>query len=180
MDYIRYKVLLLNDDYIAPNIESLTNSAKASYEFVIISKNEEQKSSKMTMTKATNAYRWFGKIESDRDKLVYVLTIMEGKAISDDSSIDFIASKVHDNLQKDPGLFLSIVEDKLFDYKLLIIKAVKAKLIIKNNNFYYLADTKVPMAPNPSADPTLNVAATYLASPKQQELKFALEAKLNK
>ena len=36
------------------------------------------------------------------------------------------------------------------------------------------------MAPNPSADPTLNVAATYLASPKQQELKFALEAKLNK
>ena len=35
-DYIRYKILLANKDYIAPSLEVLQDSPKATYQFVII------------------------------------------------------------------------------------------------------------------------------------------------
>lgn len=42
-DYIRYKILLANKDFIAPSLQVLSDAPKASYEYVIISEGEETK-----------------------------------------------------------------------------------------------------------------------------------------
>lgn len=177
MDYIKYKVLLCNTDFISPDLESLNSQARVTYEFVMVSQTEQRNNSKSAMTKTTSAYRWFGQIEKDKEKLMYVIAIMSGKPIDEDSDIEFLAAKAHEELQRDPGLFSTILEDKLFDTKLLIQRAVKNKLITKSGNFYYVTDGRVPMTEN-SIDPTLQIAAGYLANPKRQNLKLSLEAKL--
>ena len=43
-DYIRYKILLANKDFIAPSMQVLEDRPKSTYEFVIISEGEEVKS----------------------------------------------------------------------------------------------------------------------------------------
>lgn len=178
IDYIKYKVLLLNSDFIAPNLESLTSQNRVTYEFVIISQTEQKNNSKSNMTKTTTAYRLFGQIEKSKDKLMYVIAIMSGKMVDEDSDMEFLAAKAHEELQKDPNLFITILEDKLCDTKILIQKAVKAKLITRSGNFYYVTEGRVPMS-DTVAEPTLQNAAIYLASPKRQTLKLSIEAKLN-
>ena len=46
-DYIRYKILLANKDYIAPSLKTLEDYPKATYQFVIISENDESNAAKI-------------------------------------------------------------------------------------------------------------------------------------
>ena len=66
-DYIRYKILLANKDYIAPSLQALQDTPKATYQFVIISEGEETKVAKNNMSTTMMCYKEFGKIEEDID-----------------------------------------------------------------------------------------------------------------
>lgn len=61
--------------------------------------------------------------------------------------------------------------------KVLIKKAIEAGLISNRGNYLYLRADNSPLC-EINEEPTLNIAAKYLNSPKHQEVKFALEAKL--
>ena len=61
--------------------------------------------------------------------------------------------------------------------KVLIKRAIEAGLISNRGNYLYLRKDNTPLC-EANEEPTLNVAAKYLNSPKHQEVKFALEAKL--
>lgn len=61
--------------------------------------------------------------------------------------------------------------------KVLIKRAIEAGLISKRGNFLYLRSDNSPLC-EANEEPTLNVAARYLNSPKHQDVKFSLEAKL--
>ena len=178
MNYIQYKVLLCNGDYIAPSLSELTNSPKATYQFVIVSDEELRTKEAQEMTVNTRAYRLFGQIEQNTVKLKYVLGIMEGKPISDNVDNEWLVTQVHSQLKKNPQLFVDILNDKLLDTKLLIFRAVKAKYINRIGTLYYDAITNAPLSEG-VIEPTLDVASTYLASPKRQEYKLSLKAKLN-
>ena len=48
--YIKYKILLANKNFIAPSLEILTDYPKATYQFVIIAEGEETKTAKDNMS----------------------------------------------------------------------------------------------------------------------------------
>ena len=118
MSYIHYKILLCNGDQIAPNLDALATSPKATYQFVLVTASEVQDKEESEMNNTTKAYRLFGQIENNENKMRYVLSIMEGKAISDNVDMKWLSTQVHAQLKKDPQLFIDILGDKYLDVKL--------------------------------------------------------------
>ena len=176
-DYIRYKILLANKDYIAPSLEALQDAPKASYQFVIISEGDETKSAKINMSTTMRCYAEFGKIENDADTLRVIIETIDGRPLSSTSKLEFLQTKANDLIQADSKLFLKVVTDPMLPTKVLIKKSIEAGLISNRGNYLYLRSDNTPLC-EAGEEPTLNVAARYLNNPKHQEIKFSLEAKL--
>lgn len=177
-DYVRYKILLANKHRIAPSLQALQDSPKATYQFVLISQGDESKQAKETMNSTMKSYMEYGKIETDADKLRLIIETIDGRPTSSTTKLEFLQSKINELIQADSKLFLKVIEDKLLDLKVLIRKAVDAGLVSNRGNFLYLRKDNLPLCED-NEEPTLNIAAKYLSNPKHQEVKFYLEAQLN-
>lgn len=176
-DYIRYKILLANKDYIAPSLKVLQDSPKATYQFVIISEGDETKTAKDNMSHTMRCYKEFGKIEDDIDMLRVIIETMDGRPTSPSAKLEFLQTRINNLIQADSKLFLRVITDALLPTKVLIKKAIEAGVILNRGNYLYLRSDNSPLCEN-NEEPTLNIAAKYLNSPKHQEIKFAIEAKI--
>lgn len=176
-DYIKYKILLANKNEIASSPRELEENPKATYQFVIISENND---SRVNISKAdmiTECYMEFGRIRGDIDTLRTVVEMLEGRPISSKTKMDFLQGRAMEFIQSKPKLFLSVVKDETLDMKVFIKKCVEEGLIAKKNDCYFLKADNSPLC-EANEDSTLNNAVRYLGSPRRQELKFMLEAKL--
>lgn len=176
-DYIRYKILLANKDYIAPSLQVLQDTPKATYQFVIISDGDESKMAKDNMSTTMKCYKEFGKIENDIDTLRLIVETLDGRPTAPTAKLEFLHGKINNLIQSDSKLFLKVISDPMLSTKVLIKKAIDAGLISNRGNYLYLKSDNTPLC-EINEEPTLNVAAKYLNSPKRQDIKFALEAQL--
>lgn len=176
-DYIKYKILLANKDFIAPSLQALQELPKASYEYVIVSEGEENKVARKNMSTTMLCYKEFGKIENDIDTLRVIIEAIDGRPTSPEAKLEFLQTKVNDLIQGDSKLFLNIITDPLLQTKVLIKKSIEGGFISKRGNYLYLRSDNSPLC-EINEEPTFSVAARYLNNPKHQEIKFALEAKL--
>lgn len=175
-DYIKYKILLANKDFIAPNLKTLEDFPKATYQFVIISEGDETKVAKKGMTTIMQCYTMYGKLEDDIDALRVIVETLTGVTIHPNTKKEFLQTKVNELIQGNSKMFLKIASDPLLQTKVLIKKCIEAGLIAHRGNQYYIREGNIPMCD--SGEPTLNVASQWLNLPKNQEFKFSLEAKL--
>lgn len=176
-DYIKYKVLLVNKDLIAPSLQDLEDHPKATYQFVIIHENEESQASKKKMNATMQAYMEFGKIQENTDILRTIIETIDGRPTSKNSKVEFLQEKVGKLIQADAKLFVRVATDPLLSTKVLIKKAIEGGLISNRGGMLYLKADGTPLCGD-NEEPTLNIAAKYLNMPKHQDLKFSLEAKL--
>ena len=122
-------------------------------------------------------YKEFGKIEDDIDTLRVIVETIDGRPTSQTAKLEFLQTKVNSLIQADSKIFLKVITDPMLSTKVLIKKAIEAGLISNRGNYLYLRKDNTPLC-EANEEPTLNVAAKYLNSPKHQEVKFTLEAKL--
>lgn len=176
-DYIRYKILLANKNFIAPDLRTLEDYPKATYEFVIIAEDEETKTAKNKMSSTMQCYKEFGKIENDTDKLRVIIETIEGRPTAKTTKLDFLQTKINDLIQANSKLFIKVITDPLLDTKVLVKKAIDKGLIAKRGNYLYYKETNTPLCED-GEDPTINNACKYLNLPKNQDIKFTIEAKL--
>lgn len=176
-DFIKYKVLIANRDFIAPSLKELQDRPKATYQYVLIAENEESKQANLKLNATMEAYMEFGKIQEDSDILRILIETLDGRPTSPNSKLDFLQTQASRLIQMDAKLFLNTVQDPYLESKVLIKKAIEAGLIAKRGNYHYLKSDNSPLC-EINEEPTLNKAAQYLNAPKHQEIKFMLEAKL--
>ena len=176
-DYIKYKILLANKDFIAPSLKALEDHPKATYQFVIIGEGDETKSAKSNMSNTMMCYKEYGKIEEDADTLRLIIEILDGRPVASTSKLEFLQTKINGLIQANPKTFLKVVTDKMLPTKVLIKKGIAAGVITKRGDFLYLRSDNKPLCED-GEDPTLNVAAKYLNDPKHQSIKFSIEAEL--
>ena len=177
VDYIKYKILLANKDQIASSIQELEERPKATYQFVIISENAEAKSNLSKMDATMQCYTEYGAIRDDKDTLRVIIETFDKRPQSQQVKLDWLQGKVNEYIQRDPRRFLQIITDPLLPAKVLIKRCIEAGLISWRNNLYYLKQDGSPLC-ELGEDSTLNNAARYISSLKNQELKYMLEAKL--
>lgn len=177
LDYIRLAILRKYDDIIAPSMQALQDKPKATYRFVMITEKDSAKSANLKVTSKAQAYKLFGKIEDDKDKLRVIIEIIEGKPTAANSKLEFLQGKVGELIESNTKLFINVANDPLLDNKVLIKRAIEAGIIANRGNYLYYKADNSPLCSS-GENPTLNVAARYLSLPKNQELKFSIEAKL--
>ena len=176
-DYIKYKILLANKDYIASSLQELEDRPKATYQFVIISENAETHANLSKADTTMKCYMEYGKVENDFDTLRVLIELLEGRPTTPKVKLDYLKGKVIEYIGRNPRLFLSTIQDELLPAKVLIKKCVEAGLIGKKNDTYYLREDGSPLC-EMNEESTLNNAARYISSIKRQELKYTLEAKV--
>lgn len=174
IDYIKYKVLLANKDYICPSLQELEDRPKATYQFVIINENAETQMNLSKNDAKREGYIRYGKVSEDADTLRTILEILTGRPVGM-AKLDFLQAKTMDEIEKDPRRFISIIKDELLPCKVLVKRAVEAGILTKRNDLYYYEGQ--PMCEN-GEDSTLTNAARYVSNIKRQELKYSLEARL--
>ena len=106
-----------------------------------------------------------------------IIEAIDGRPTSQTAKLEFLQTKINSLIQSDSKIFLKVISDPLLPTKVLIKKAIEAGLISNRGGYLYLRKDNTPLC-EANEEPTLNIAAKYLNSPKHQETKFALEAKL--
>ena len=176
-DYIKYKVLLANTDFIADSLRTLTDHPKATYQFVMIKEGESEKREEEKMSVTMKCYKEYGKIEDDNDTLRCIIELIDNRPIAKNTKSEFLKSRINSLIQADPKLFYNIITDEYLNNKVLIKTATEEGVIKRRNNLYYFEDT--PLCPD-GTESTLSVAAEYIGLGKNQDLKLRIEALLNK
>lgn len=176
-DYIKYKVLLANTDFIADSLKTLNDRPKATYQFVMIKEGESEKREEEKMSVTMKCYKEYGKIEEDNDTLRCIIELIDNRPIAKNTKSEFLKSRINSLIQADPKLFYSIITDEYLNNKVLIKTATEEGIIKRRNNLYYFEDT--PLCPD-GTESTLSVAAEYIGLGKNQDLKLRIEALLNK
>lgn len=176
-DYIKYKVLKANSDFIADSLETLQDKPKVTYQFVMIREGEQESQESEKMSATMKCYMEYGRIKDDRDTLRCIIELIDGRPVASNSKLEFLQGKINNLIQADSKLFLKIITDPLLSTKVLISKAIEAGVISKRGDQLYLRSDNSPLCDH-NEDPTLNVAARYLNLPKNQELKLSIEAKV--
>lgn len=178
-DYIAYKVLRANSDFIAASLEELEDSPKATHQFVLILENEESKSDMKKLSYSMQAYMLVGKLQDNLDVLKLIIEQNEGRPVSSNIKLEVAIAKIQNLIIADAKSFVRIATDPLLTMKVLIRKSVEVGLILRRGTYYYLTEGNTPLC-EANEEPTLTAAAKYLLTPKRQELKFMLEAKTKK
>lgn len=176
-DYIRYKILLANKDFICPSQKEYEDRPKATYQFVIVSEKDNVSTAKRSMNITMECYKEFGKIEDDVDMLMCVVELLDGRSVSDNTSKDFLHTRVDSFIQSNPKQFLKVVQDETLPTKNLIRRSINKGLITKRGDYLYLKSDGKPLCGD-NEEPVLNTAVRYLNNPKNQTVKFSLEAQL--
>ena len=176
-DYIKYKVLLANTDFIADSLKTLNDHPKATYQFVMIKEGESEKREEEKMSVTMRCYKEYGKIEDDNDTLRCIIELIDNRPIAKNTKSEFLKSRINSLIQADPKLFYNIITDEYLNNKVLIKTATAEGVIKRRNNLYYFEDT--PLCPD-GTESTLSVAAEYIGLGKNQDLKLRIEALLNK
>lgn len=176
-DYIRYKILLANKDFIASSLQELEDHPKRTHQFVIVQEGEETKNANKEMSVTMQSYMEFGKVQNNIQMLRTIIEILDGRPTAKNTKLEFLQQRVNKLIQADAKTFLRVVRDPLLPTKTLIKRAIEEGLISNRGGMLYLKSDGTPLCGD-NEEPTLNIAAKFLSSPKHQEMKFSLEAKL--
>lgn len=178
-DYLKYKVLLANTQFICPSLEQLERRPLATYQFVIVSEGQEMKLTANKRQIKKECFKLAGKIENDFETLKAVIEMLEKRPISPKTTTQFLANKLDELIDADADTVYKVLTNTSLASIVLIKRCVSAGLISKAGDFYYLKSgkSKIPMCEE-GKDPDLNQAVKYINNPKNQETKFSLESQL--
>lgn len=177
LDYIALKVLeSLSKEDIALNWASRHN--KQTYQFAITREDEEFAEDKKKYDTKKEAFKLYGKVEDDKDKLLNIYKLLENKPVSKDSKLSWLQSRIEAIIDSEPKKFLSVVGDKAFYTKMLINEGVEVGVILKKGNKYSTVDG-LDLC-NSGEIATFDNTVLYLDNVKNQEVRTIIEAKITK
>lgn len=176
MDYIAIKLLESLKDEIASSWSE--RNRKQTYQFAICKQDEEMLESKVKYDSKKEAFKLYGKIEDDKDKLLGVLKLLTNKPISKDSTLNWLQHKIEEFIDTMPSQFVNVINDKTFYTKMLLNTGVESGVILKVGNKYKTLDG-LDLC-NSGEIATFDNAVNYLDNPLNQEVRTIIETKINK
>jgi len=178
-DYIKYKVLLANKDFIAPSIFVLKDKPKMTYQYVVVSEGDSNKSNLQDLNYSMKSYMLLGKLQDEKETLRYIVEVLEGRPVATTTTLEFLQSRIQKFILADAKLFVKIAEDPTLSTRVLLRECVDSGIIRRRGDFLYNAEDNSPLC-LVGEDPTLDIASIFINLPRNQQLKLTFEAKLKK
>lgn len=123
VDYLVYKVLILNKDQIAPSGEK--KMERPTYMYAVQSVEYETESEAERADEKIEAYGYLNMIKDSRYKLERFLRAY-GRQIGENASKMWMKSEAYKVAEQEPNKLVEIMEDPHFDDKVLIEEALDA------------------------------------------------------
>lgn len=176
-DYIKYKILLANNDTICPSIKDYEDRPKMTYRYMLISETQEAKAEGEKANLKYDCYMLYGRYKDNYDVLRCIVDLMENKRMAENTKPELIQKAVTRLIDEDPKRFKTIVGDDLIEYKSLIKKGVEKGVIALRAHEYYRREDNLPLCED-NERPLLNKAAAFLADPKNQDIRNDIMKKI--
>lgn len=174
-DYIKYKVLLANNDIVASSVQERIDRWKNTYRYEIVRETEETDLANAKLDATEQAFMELGRIKDDVDTLRIVAELLDNHPYTANTGQAFLRARVGSNIQSNPKAALKALTDPLLHTKMLIRRGTELGILSKRGDYYYLKSDNSPLC-EPGEDPTLTVAAKYLNQHSHQDVKFILES----
>lgn len=178
MDYLSYKVLLMNSSLIAPSYEKrLTH---ATFKYYISDGKAESAEIQKQVNLTGKAFTTYGKMSQSKVKLSAFLKVYElatrniALKIDENSTVDFLSEQVSLIVNANPKKFLEFVEDQMFDIRLLIAEAISVGAVTNSSDRGLNTVDGVPLGRN------LSQAVAFLNMEANSDILFAIQAKVKK
>lgn len=175
MGYLSLKILEQYPDDIALTWATRNDNPTAKFAITRSGEVTDEKKHKLDVKK--EAFKLYGKIEDNKDKLISVLKLLTNKPISEASELKWVQGLLEEIVDTTPAKFLAVINDTSFEIRALINKGVDAGIIKKSGNKYATVDG-LDLCENGSVA-TIENAVKYLENPKHQDVKDIIEAKIS-
>lgn len=176
-DYIEWKILLANPEYICPSQEDLENKRKLTYRYVMNNDKQVAESvGKKADIKLAN-FEVYAKYKDDADMLRVIIYLIEHQKVSPVTKLEILKDKVVYLMEHRSADCYMVMSNGLLEQKKAILIAAEKGVISERNGYYYLKENGQKIAYD-YEDSTLNNAANYLADPENQELYFNIQKKI--
>jgi len=140
MDMIRYKVLMLNKNVVAPS--PTEKNKKRTYRFMLVDQEIAEVQEKEDLNTKLEAFSWFARIKSDIGQLREIMWLADSR-ISNTTNYDYVFAYVGKIVNESPSNFLKLVQDTHKDSKLLLMRATKSgSLVLSKEKTYQFLDGK--------------------------------------
>lgn len=173
-EYIEYKILLVQKDEVAPNVESRLK--KGTYRFVLCELDYEDTSRAKKAEQKRKAFKEFEKMSESRDLMMDFLTTyyykIPGKRVPEGAKIEWLQAEIDKIIEDDLDGFLKIVVDPDREHKLLIGKALNKRILAKEGSTYSFFQGAI-IARN------LDNLLLWFKDPRNSEEVTKIEAKVN-
>lgn len=144
VDFIKYKILLANTLEICPDKRQLR--AKLTYKYYLEDLAEQAYYDAQEADLEEEAWELFGEIKKDRVRMMDFLRVA-GYSIDDTQSDSFFVSEIRNKFLKGDRKQIQYFYDTLsspdFDTEVLIQKALKYRVIVRDRNRYLIQGEQV-------------------------------------
>lgn len=176
-EYIEWKILLANPEYICPNQETLENSRKATYRFVMNNDTTVATSAGKSADLKLELFEIYAKYKEDSDMLRVICFLVEHKKVSPKTKIELLKEKVTNMIINNAKDCYPVMSSTTLEQKKALIIGVEKGVVSERNGFYYVTETGQKLSGD-YEEPNLNNAANYLADVANQELYFSILKKI--
>lgn len=173
-DYVDYLILKANKLYIAPDGDSMMK--RATYRYALVAEEFQVKSQVKSSDKKKKAYKEAARLEEKGKDFMLNFLKVYGHRASPESKSDFLVSQIDQIIETDIDGFLKIVDDKNYEYKLLIANAVEVGAVTKKGRLFYLPGGD-PLC-GAGETPTIETVVNYILEPANSDILIALKARI--
>ena len=175
MDYITYKVLLVNTGLIAPSAEQKTG--KATYKYAIVEEGHDANVKVKAASNKKEAWKFFGKIDEDTQKMrdflgIYTTLKPKGKSLPPNAKKSFLISQLEGIIENDLAGFLAVAKDKDYNKKVLITNALNAKALMREGLTFKTPEDRV-------IGDSMKEVINFFNDPKNNEEIIKMKARID-
>lgn len=168
MDMLRYKILLSNENLVAPNYDVRKN--KQTYEFMVVDQGKLISRRVEEADLKSKAFSKYAEITTNLTSMISFIKAL-GRTVPANYTENWLKGEILTVLENSHSNFLSVVEDPNYELKIFVQNATEVGAIKRMNERRYVLDNGIELG-------DLYSVIQWISDPDHQETKMRIMSQI--